>query len=117
MSFTALFSFEQGDAVPLWVYTVKDAAAPGPEPCTFGVPGKLGLLADGSLAIWPGKDRDPKAYIFQVGGGFLYNATAGHPAGRQLLKVFASETEAEMEYGDSVNAPAVILPVSDPRQG
>lgn len=115
MSFKALFQFGKGDAVPLWVYTVKDAGHSLPEACTFGVAGKAGLADDGSLMVWPDKDRDPKAYIFQIGEKFLYNATATHPAGAELLKVFVSEADAETELGDEINAQAVPLPADDPR--
>ena len=114
MKFTALFSFEAGQVIPSWLYSIDDLESGQSLTCRFGTSGKVALLVDGALAIWPSRNREQGEYIFTVENGYLFNGWAGHPAGNDMLKVLPSEEAARFLWGDSIDGQSHFLPDIEP---
>lgn len=110
-----MFEFEKGQVVPTWLYLVRDEIASVDVSCSFDTSGRCALMGDGSIMLWPGTSRKPEEYVFTFENKFYANASAGHPAGDQLLTVLPSEDAARELLGTGVDDQAQTLPESDPR--
>lgn len=115
MAVKNLFEFEKGEVVPAWLYLVRDEIASVDVSCSFDTSGRCALMGDESLMLWPGANRKPEEYVFVFENKYYANASAGHPAGDELLTVLPSEAAARELLGLRIDDPAEALPGSDPR--
>lgn len=115
MAVKNLFEFEKGEVVPAWLYLVRDEIASVDVSCSFDTSGRCALMEDGSLILWPGANRKPEEYVFTFENKYYANASAGHPAGDELLTVLPSEAAAGELLGARIGDQAQVLPDLDPR--
>lgn len=110
-----IYFFNKGQVCPGWLYVIRNNETGEEVPCSFDTNGFVAVLEDNRLAIWPSADRKDDEYIFTFEPQYLPNATAGHPAGSQLLTVYPTEEAAREILQEEIDGMTEGLPDFDPR--